>query len=116
MRHSADSTCDSTTRQNRQIASAAPTTPAATIPVERLESRTLFSIMSPAQIKHAYGIDKLTGNGRGQTIAIVGAYADPRIASDLSVFDQRYGISNNDATGRFALSIAAPQGQPAVDA
>jgi hypothetical protein len=61
---------------------------------------------SPAQVRTAYGIAGLslggiTGNGAGQTIAIVDAYDDPRLvdssapgfgASDLAHFDQQYGI------------------------
>jgi hypothetical protein len=89
--------------------------------LERLEDRTLFSLgfanpthvvyspspgvvqasatsgYSPAQIRHAYGFDQIAfggvqGDGRGQTIAIVDAYDDPRIASDLAVFDQTFGL------------------------
>jgi subtilase family serine protease len=54
---------------------------------------------SPAQIRAAYGIDAITfsdgaisGDGAGQTIAIVDAYADPNIASDLATFDAEYGL------------------------
>src|SRR3954454_24567870 len=53
---------------------------------------------TPAQIRHAYGFDRVSfGNGspadgRGQTIAIVDAYAHPNIASDLKVFDQQFGL------------------------
>src|SRR5207248_380293 len=45
---------------------------------------------SPAQIRHAYGFDQIrfnngavAGDGSGMTIAIVDAYNDPNIASDL---------------------------------
>src|SRR5438046_692540 len=83
--------------------------------LEQLEDRTLFSLgfaepthvvyqpasgpvqsnaspsgYSPAQIRHAYEFEQITfdgvsGDGRGQTIAIVDAYDDPNIASDLAV-------------------------------
>ena len=48
---------------------------------------------------HAYGIDALSfngvaGDGSGQTIAIVDAYNDPTIASDLRTFDQAFGLSD----------------------
>ena len=46
----------------------------------------------PAQVRHAYGFDQLTDDGAGQTIAIVVAYDDPNIGSDLAVFDQAYGL------------------------
>jgi subtilase family serine protease len=55
--------------------------------------------LSPAQVRHAYGFDQITfqngtvtGNGKGETIAIIDAYDDPSIATDLSVFDQQYGL------------------------
>ena len=55
---------------------------------------------SPAQIRKSYGFDHVTfpnstvaADGRGQTIAIVDAYNDPNIASDLNVFDAQFGIS-----------------------
>jgi subtilase family serine protease len=64
---------------------------------------------TPAQIRHAYGFDQIwfTGapaiqnlplkgivpaNGRGQTIAIVDAFDNPTIASDLQYFDQTFGL------------------------
>ena len=52
---------------------------------------------SPAQIRHAYGFDQVNfggvpGDGRGQTIAIVDAYDDPTIASDLTAFDTAFGL------------------------
>src|SRR5215472_5209297 len=34
----------------------------------------------------------LTGDGKGQTIAIVDAYNDPSIASDAETFSQQYGL------------------------
>src|ERR1700728_1899947 len=46
---------------------------------------------TPAQIRAAYGI---TGDGAGQTIAIIDAYNDPDIASDLQTFDAQFGLNN----------------------
>jgi subtilase family serine protease len=55
---------------------------------------------SPAQIRAAYSINAITfsngtitGDGAGQTIAIIDAYSDPNIASDLAAFDAEYGLS-----------------------
>ena len=55
---------------------------------------------TPAQIRQAYGFDKVSfsngtvaANGAGQTIAIVDAYNDPNIAADLKTFDQQFGIA-----------------------
>lgn len=43
----------------------------------------------PAQVKAAYGI---TGNGAGQTIAIVDAYGSPTISQDLTIFCNYFGL------------------------
>jgi subtilase family serine protease len=47
---------------------------------------------SPAQIRHAYGVDQLPYTGAGQTIAIIDAYSDPTIRSDLHHFDAAFGL------------------------
>ena len=52
---------------------------------------------TPAQIKAAYGFNLATfgtvkGDGTGQTIAIVDAYNDPSILSDLAAFDKQFGL------------------------
>jgi hypothetical protein len=55
---------------------------------------------SPQQVRHAYGFDQVTfsngavGDGSGTTIAIVDAYDDPNIASDLQKFDAAFGLPN----------------------
>jgi subtilase family serine protease len=56
--------------------------------------------LSPQQISNAYGVNQIkfsngtiTGNGAGQTIAIVTAYNDPNISSDLAAFDAQYRLS-----------------------
>ncbi len=53
--------------------------------------------LSPSQVSSAYGANQIsfgsvTGNGAGQTIAIVDASYDPNIASDLQAFDAQYGL------------------------
>jgi subtilase family serine protease len=60
--------------------------------VELLEDRTVPSIFTPAQVRQAYGFDQVTLDGAGQTIAIVDAYDDPNIASDLAAFDTQFGV------------------------
>jgi hypothetical protein len=52
---------------------------------------------TPAQVRHAYGFDQIafngiTGDGSGQTIAVVDAYDDPTIANDLHQFDRAFGL------------------------
>ena len=53
--------------------------------------------LSPSAVQTAYGINQVsfggvTGNGAGQTIAIIDANYDPTIASDLQKFDSQYGL------------------------
>src|SRR5262245_28507794 len=76
----------------------------ARIHVEQLEARNLMSF-TPQQIVHAYGFDQLSLNGSGQTIAIIDAYYDPTIKSDLANFSTKYGLSQLDGlngNGSFA--------------
>jgi subtilase family serine protease len=54
--------------------------------------------LTPAQVRAAYGFSAVSfggivGNGAGQTIAIVDAYNDPSITSDLAKFDQTFGLA-----------------------
>jgi subtilase family serine protease len=82
--------------------------------------------LTPAQVRSAYGFNlvnftgpggqTIQGNGAGQTIAIVDAYADPNIVNDLKVFDAAFGISNNDASGAFALTVHAMSNHVATNA
>jgi hypothetical protein len=88
--------------------------------VERLESRQLLSTLPeahpmfvtgplvqyttppagaymPAQVQQAYQFNKVSfngvaGTGTGETIAIVDAYDDPNIQSDLNTFDTQFGL------------------------
>jgi len=53
---------------------------------------------TPAQIRHAYGFDKVkfsgvVGDGTGQRIAIVDAFRDPNIVKDLGIFDAKFGLA-----------------------
>src|ERR1700733_9708980 len=52
---------------------------------------------TPAQIKQAYRFNQIAfngvaGDGAGETIAIVDAYDDPNIQSDLNMFDSQFGL------------------------
>src|SRR5437879_10196210 len=70
--------------------------------LEALEERAMLAGLTPIQIRHAYGFDRVgfedathslvAGNGQGTTIAIVDAYDDPNIVADLARFDSTYGI------------------------
>ena len=47
---------------------------------------------TPAEIRHAYGVDLLPYDGAGQIIAIVDAHDNPTIAQDLIDFSNKYGL------------------------
>ncbi len=66
-----------------------------------LEHRCLLSGLTPAEVTGAYGLDSIAfstpsgtikGDGSGQVIALIEAYHDPFLASDLHTFDQTYGL------------------------
>ncbi|MPW23191.1 peptidase S8/S53 subtilisin kexin sedolisin [Paraburkholderia sp. CNPSo 3157] len=48
--------------------------------------------LTPAMIRHAYGFDTITNQGEGMVIAIVDAYDDPKIESDLAVFSSTFSL------------------------
>src|SRR5437660_521380 len=73
--------------------------------VEELEDRCLLTVLSPMQVRHAYSFDfdqvtfgSVAGDGKGQTIAIVDAYDNPNIFTDLDTFDKQFSIVS--ATGQ----------------
>jgi subtilase family serine protease len=64
---------------------------------------------------------RLTGDGAGQTVAIVDAYADPRITADVNTFSTRFGLPKVCGTAGagsdcFAFTIDTPQGAPGGNA
>lgn len=60
----------------------------------------------PVQIRHAYGIDQITGNGSGQTIAIVDAYGSSSLQNDLNAFCSALSLPKT------TVSIYYPAGKP----
>jgi subtilase family serine protease len=74
---------------------------------------------TPAQIRSYLG---LTGDGSGQTIAIVDAYDDPNIIPDLNTFSGTFGLplvcgtAGANASSCLNITKAMPQGQPATNA
>lgn len=63
----------------------------------------------PAQIKHAYGLDKIAASGKNQKIAIVVAYGSPTIQKDLNSFNAQFGLESAN------LKIFYPQGKPSTN-
>jgi hypothetical protein len=82
--------------------------------LELLDDRCLLAGLTPAQVTAAYGLNSITfptssgmvkGDGSGQLIAIVEAYHDPFLQSDLQTFDATYNLPApslyvNDQAGR----------------
>ena len=61
-------------------------------------STSTVSGLTPAQIRSAYGFNGISfgsaaGDGSNTTIAIVDAYNDPNIVSDLATFDKQFGLA-----------------------
>jgi subtilase family serine protease len=95
---------------------------------------------SPAQIKQAYGFDQVSysttihlpgrppivisvpGDGSGETIAIVDAYDDPSIFSNVDTFDRTFSVSQYDSRSLYNaygassswLTKVTPEGTPPV--
>jgi Ca2+-binding RTX toxin-like protein len=53
---------------------------------------------TPAQIRAAYGINNLSLDGTGQTVAVVDAYDDPDIYQALDTFDSQFGLTTTGPT------------------
>ena len=53
---------------------------------------------TPNQIRDAYGINSLSLDGTGQTIAIVDAYDDPDIFQALDAFDAQFTLTDSGPT------------------
>ncbi|MFO0850921.1 MAG: hypothetical protein U0871_20555, partial [Gemmataceae bacterium] len=91
---------------------------AARLAVEKLEPRDVPSVLTPAEVRRAYGFDQLTfpaagrpvtADGAGQTIALVTAYGNPFVRDDLAAFAQRFGLP-----GPPRLGIVDQFGNPAA--
>jgi subtilase family serine protease len=57
-------------------------------------SPSVSTSYSPAQIRHAYGFDSLAASGANQKIALVDAYGNSQIQSDLNTFCSQFGLSS----------------------
>ena len=72
--------------------------------IDPLDERCLLSAgLSLTQVAAAYGLNAITfgkvnGTGSGETIALIEAYNDPTIASDLHTFDQAYNLPDPNLT------------------
>lgn len=69
--------------------------------------------LTPAQIRHAYGVDQIQNQGEGQVIGIVDAYDYPSAEADLKVFSDQFGLPEcSVASG--CLSIVYASGKKPV--
>ncbi|MGO9915792.1 MAG: hypothetical protein ACLQIB_13945 [Isosphaeraceae bacterium] len=76
--------------------------------LDQLDDRCLLSGLTPSQLTTAYGLDAISftsspgstvkGDGTGETIALIEAYSDPNVASDLHTFDVRYNLPDPKLT------------------
>lgn len=103
--------------------------------IEQLEARKLLSVpaftanttfvfaaggglsppFTPAQITKAYGVNGISfgstaGNGAGQTIAIIDAFNDPNIVSDVSTFNTRYSLPQFNVAGGPTFTVLNQNG------
>jgi len=63
--------------------------------------------LTPAEIRNAYGFDQvsfgsITGDGTGQTIALIDGYDDPNALGDLEAFDAQFGLPDPPSFQRVA--------------
>lgn len=75
---------------------------------DKLDERCLLSGLTPAQVTSAYALNAITftspsgravkGDGTGETIALIEAYHDPSITSDLKLFDATFGLPDPTMT------------------
>jgi hypothetical protein len=75
---------------------------------------------TPAQIRTAYAMNGIsfggvTGDGTGQTIAIIDAFNDPNIQADLRTFDATFGIPDTTLTveSQTGSTTSLPRTDPA---
>ena len=82
--------------------------PACTTPAP-VHTFAFFHCYTPADIKAAYGVDRLHAEGttgKGQTIVIVDSYGSPTALEDLQFFSTTFGLPQPD------LTIIHPTGTP----
>lgn len=79
-------------------------------------SHLLPSGLSPKQVSLAYGFNTIAAQGKGQIIAIVDAYDDPRIEQDLAVFSKQFGLPTCTTKNGCFKKIYASGKKPRTDA
>ncbi|MGD0961718.1 MAG: S53 family peptidase [Methylomonas sp.] len=74
--------------------------------------------LTPAQVRHFYKFDKINNAapGAGQIIALIGAYDNPAIESDLGVFSKQYGLPACTTANKCFKKAYAAGSKPAANA
>ena len=78
-------------------------------------SSTFTGPYAPANIDAAYGISSISfngasGNGAGQTVAIIDAYNDPDIISDANTFSSQWGLPELNQSGGPSFKVLNQSG------
>ncbi len=82
-----------------------PRRPGHARPPLRINASTgLAAPYDPVQIRHAYGFDQLSVDGTGQKIALVDAYGNGSIQSDLNTFCAQFSLPNT------TIQVLGPNG------
>ena len=74
------------------------------------------SAYSPAQVRHAYGSDRIINQGAGQITGIVDAYDDPRAEADLGLFNAQFGLPACTSSNGCFRKVYSNGHQPAANA
>ncbi|WP_454781526.1 S53 family peptidase [Legionella sp. WA2022007384] len=72
--------------------------------------------LTPSQVRVAYGYNSVSSQGKGQIIAIVDAYDDPKIEADLGVFSKRFALPVCTTANGCFKKIYASGKKPKTDA
>ncbi|KWE82195.1 peptidase S8/S53 subtilisin kexin sedolisin [Burkholderia ubonensis] len=72
--------------------------------------------LTPALARHAYGFDAIANQGDGMVVAIVDAYDDPRIESDLGVFSNAFSLPACTTSNGCFTKVYARGSRPRGDA
>jgi subtilase family serine protease len=72
--------------------------------------------LNPKIVRRFYGFEGIIGSGAGQTIAIIDAFDDPNIESDLGVFTTEFGLPPCTTANGCLTKAYASGTRPAADA
>ena len=71
--------------------------------------------LTPAQVRRAYGFDRIANKGAGQTIGIIEAFDHPLIEEDLAVFTETFGLRACTSANGCLRKIYASGSRPRQD-